>query len=175
MANASKNKGKGAERELCKIFSTVFGGSWMRTFTSGAFTGMSNNWRANVLSKSQLLNNSNDIVPPDEYPYCALESKAYKEFEFHHLYRDKGNLTLNGWIDQVEESGIDMVKSFPMICFKINRMGWFACCWSEKISDLDYSNLNHTNYIYNNKKFVIFELDKFITTFTDDLKKKFSD
>ena len=69
--NASKNKGKGYEREICKIMESYFGGSWQRTFTSGAFTGGINAWRAKVLSNSQLLNNSNDIVPPDEYPHAA--------------------------------------------------------------------------------------------------------
>ena len=174
MPNKNKNKGKGAERELCKIMEEHFGGSWMRTFTSGAFTGMSNNWRANVLSKSQLLNNSNDVVPPDEYSKCALESKFYKDFEYHHLFRKEGNNTLNELIDQVEESGIDINNSFPMICFKINRKGWFCCTWKDKINDLDYSKLQYCNYNYENKQYVIFELDTFLKSFTEELKKKFA-
>ena len=173
MPNKNKNKGKGAERELCKIMEGYFGGSWMRTFTSGAFTGMSNAWRANILSKSQLLNNSNDIVPPDEFPHCALESKFYKEFEYHHLFRKEGNLTLNEWIEQVESSGINLNEDFPMICFKINRKGWFCVCWKNKIDDIDYSKLNHCVYNFKENQYVIFELDTFVDTFKEDLKKKF--
>jgi hypothetical protein len=174
MASKSKTKGKNGERELCKLFASVFGGSWQRVFTSGAFTGGANRFRAKILSESQLLNNTNDIVPPDEYPNCAIESKAYKDFEFHHLYRKDGNKTLNKWIDQVYESGINMDTSFPMVCFKPDRQGWFVCVWKEKISDLKYTNLNHTIFNYKDIQYVVFELNTFITTFTEELKEKFS-
>ena len=172
--NASKNKGKGYEREVCKIMEEIFGGSWQRTFTSGAFTGGINAWRAKVLSESQLLNNSNDIVPPDEFPHAAIECKFYKEFNFHHLYREEGVNDLNDWIDQVYESGIDMEKDFPMICMKFNRVGSFAVCWKNKIEDLDYKKLQHTVYHYKDNEYVIFELNTFLKTFTEELKKKFS-
>lgn len=174
MVNANKQKGKSWENDVCKIMNQYFGGSWVRTFTSGAYTGMSNNWRTNVLSKSQLLNNTNDIVPPDEYPNACVECKFYKDFDFHHLFRKEGNTTLNGWINQVEISGIDMEKSFPMICMKFNRKGYYIVCWKDKINDLDYSQLNHCVYNFNNKQYVVFEMDMFVNTFVEELKKKFS-
>lgn len=174
MASKSKTKGKSAERELSKIFAEVFGGSWQRVFASGAFVGGANRFRAKLLSESQLLNSANDIVPPDEYHNCALESKSYADFEFHHLYREEGNKTLNGWIDQVWESGIDMDTAFPMICMKFNRIGWFCCVWGNKLSNIDYTKLNYTKFMYKDNEYYVFELNKFIHTFTEELKVKFS-
>jgi len=173
MASKSKTKGKSGEREVCKIFAEVFGGSWMRTPTSGAFTGGKNLFRAKTLSESQLLNNTNDIVPPDEYKNCSLEVKSYSDFEFHHLYREDGNKTLNKWIDQVFESGIDMEKSFPMICMKFNRIGWFCCVWGNKLDEIDYNKLNHTKFVYDDNVYYVFELNAFINTFKEELKEKF--
>ena len=174
MPNKNKNKGKGYEREVCKIMEGYFGGSWQRTFTSGGFLGGANAWRAKVLSESQILNNSNDIVPPDEYKNANIECKFYKEFEFHHLFRKDGNNTLNGWIDQVWDSGINMDTGFPMICMKFNRVGSYVVLWKDKINDLNYTNLQHFNYHYNGNDYVIFELDSFLSAFTNELKGKFA-
>lgn len=173
MTNKNKAKGNNGERECASIFNSFFGGSWCRTATSGAITGKSNSWRVKYLSESQLLCATNDITPPDEYRSAALEVKFYKDFEFHHLFRKEGNNTLNGWIDQVWDSGIDMIKAFPMICFKINRKGWFTCCWKDKIKELDYTKLQHTVYHYKNNDYIIFELHTFLKTFTNELKEKF--
>ncbi len=174
MTNASKNKGKGFEREVCKIMEEHFGGSWQRTFTSGGFTGGANLWRAQVLSKSQLLNNSNDVVPPDEYPHASLECKFYKDFDFHHLFRPEGNTTLNDWIEQVEVSGINMDVDFPMIVMKFNRKGIYCCIWKDKFNDVDYSKVSHMCYRYKDKDFLIFELDTVLQHFVDNLKEKFA-
>lgn len=174
MPNKNKAKGNSAERELCSIFGEVFNETFIRVPNSGAYAGGLNNFRAKYLSENQKQIMSNDIIPPECFPKCALESKFYKDFEFHHLFRKEGNNTLNGWIDQVFESGIDVNNVFPMICFKINRKGWFTCVWKNKIDDLDYSKLQHTIYHYKDFDYVIFELDCFLKTFTDELKAKFN-
>jgi hypothetical protein len=174
MPNKNKAKGNSAERELCSIFGEVFNETFIRVPNSGAYQGGLNNFRAQYLSENQKQIMSNDIIPPTCFPNCALESKFYKDFEFHHLFRKEGNNTLNSWIKQVHESGIDMVKSFPMICFKINRKGWFTCVWKDKISDMNYSGLQHCNYHYDGNDYVIFELDTFLSTFTNELKGKFA-
>lgn len=174
MPNRNKNKGKAGEREVCKIFASVFGGSWQRTFTSGAFTGGSNSGRAKELSESQLLNNSNDIVPPDEYPRCALEVKTRKDFNFHHLFRKEGVLELNEWIEQVRESGIDMERSFPLVAFKPNRMGWFIMVWGSKISDITLGEQSFSYYKYGDEWFAIFDMEDFLINNKDYLIKKFS-
>lgn len=174
MPNKNKAKGNSAERELCSIFGEIFKETFIRVPNSGAYQGGLNNFRAQYLSENQKQIMSNDIIPPTCFPNCALESKFYKDFEFHHLFRSEGNNTLNGWIKQVHESGIDMIKSFPMICFKINRKGWFTCVWKDKINDLNYTDLQHFNYHYNGNDYVIFELDTFLKTFTNELKGKFA-
>ena len=173
MPNKNKAKGNSAERELCSIFTELYGETFIRVPNSGAYAGGLNNFRAQYLSENQKQIMSNDIIPPQCFPNCALESKFYKDFEYHHLFRKEGNATLNGWIDQVEESGIDMEKAFPIICFKINRKGWFCCCWKDKIADLDYSELQHCVY-HHNKTFIVFELETFLNKFKDELAKKFS-
>jgi Holliday junction resolvase len=173
MTNASKVKGNSGERELCKYMIKVFGGSWVRVPNSGGMVGGLRNVRAKTLSKSQLLNQSNDIVPPDEYPNCALEVKFYKDFSFNMLMDPKGYQQLNEWIDQVNESGIDMEKSFPMICFKINNKGWHTVVWSEKIKKLKLNDINYTVYNYKGVEFKIFEMKTFMERYTEELKKFF--
>lgn len=171
--SASKNKGKIGERELSKIFQKTFGGSWIRTFTSGAYTGGVNKFRSQILSESQLLNQSNDIVAPDEFPNVAIECKFYKDFDFHHLFRVEGNAILNDWINQVENSGIDMKKAFPMICFKINRKGWFCCLWENKLQKYNFKNIQHFYYCKDDKNFVICELEALLKDFKEELIESF--
>ena len=173
MTNTSKVKGNSGERSLCKYFIKIFGGSWIRVPNSGAMLGKSNNIRAKTLSKSQLLNQSNDIVPPDEYSHCAVECKFYKDFSFNMLMDPKGYQQLNEWIDQVNESGIDMEKSFPMICFKINNKGWHTVVWSDKIKKLKLNDINYTVYNYKGVEFKIFEMKTFMEKYTEELKKFF--
>lgn len=173
MTNSSKVKGNSGERELCKYMIKIFGGSWVRVPNSGGMVGGLRNVRAKTLSKSQLLNQSNDIVPPDEYPNCALEVKFYKDFSFNMLMDPKGYQQLNEWIDQVNESGIDMEKSFPMICFKINNKGWHTVVWSDKIKKLKLNDINYTVYNYKGVEFKIFEMKTFMEKYTEELKKFF--
>lgn len=172
MTNRNKEKGKSAERECAKILAEHFGGSWTRTWGSGNFVGGANIWRAQKLSESQLLNNANDLVPPDEFSHVAVECKAYKDFEFHHLYRSEGNITLNKWIDQVEDSGISLEKDFPMICFKPNRKGWFICVWADKVSEFNFANLNYTVYKKGDKRYVITDFIEFIQQNKENLETK---
>ena len=174
MTNASKRKGNSGERSLCKYFIKIFGGSWVRVPNSGGMVGGLRNVRAKTLSKSQLLNQSNDIVPPDEYPHCALEVKFYKDFSFNMLMDPKGYAQLNEWIEQVWESGIDMEASFPMICFKINNKGWHTVVWSDKIKNLDLKGINYTVYNHKDVEYKIFQMENFIERYTEELKKYFS-
>lgn len=174
MPNASKNKGSVGERELVKYLIKVFGGSWIRTPHSGAYTGRSNAKRLKILSEAQGKSLSNDIVPPDEYPHCALEVKFYKDFSFNMLMDPKGYAQLNEWIEQVWESGIDMEASFPMICFKINNKGWHTVVWSDKIKNLDLKGINYTVYNHKDVEYKIFQMENFIERYAEELKKKFS-
>ena len=174
MPSKSSVKGKAGERELAKILSKYFGGSWQRVKGSGAFTGGKNAVRAATLSNTQLLSSSNDIIPPDEYPHCAVESKAYDDFDFHLLLREDGNARLNKWISQVHESGIDIERCFPMICFKPNRKGWYICVGLRKVSHFDLGKINFSIYRYENKAYLITDMLTFIELYNNELRALFS-
>lgn len=169
MPSKSSVKGKAGERELAKILAKTFGGSWQRVKGSGAFTGGKNSFRASTLSNTQLLSSSNDIIPPDEFANCAVESKAYEDFDFHLLLRENGNATLNKWISQVHDSGIDIEKNFPMICFKPNRKGWFICVGLRKVSHFDLGKLNFSVYRYKDKAYLITDMLRFFELYKDEL------
>ena len=175
MANANKSKGKSGERELCKIFGKKFDETFIRVPNSGAFIGGLNNVRAKSLSVNQKEIMANDIIPPECFPNCALECKFYKEFSFNMLMDPKGYALLNEWIDQVYESGIDMEKAFPMICFKINNKGWHIVVWSDKIKSLDITGLNHNVYNHKGHEYKIFEMETFLDKFNKELRGFFSD
>ena len=169
MPSKSSIKGKNAERELAKLLAEQFGGSWQRVKGSGAFTGGKNAFRASTLSNTQLLSSSNDIMPPDEYPHCAVESKAYEDFDFHLLLREDGNAVLNKWINQVHDSGIDIDRCFPMICFKPNRKGWFICVGLRKVAHFDLGLLNFSIYRYKDKAYLITDMLRFFELYKDEL------
>ena len=173
MTSKSSIKGKTAERQLAKLLAENFGGSWQRVKGSGAFTGGKNIVRASALSATQLLSSSNDIIPPDEYSNCAVESKAYEDFDFHLLLRENGNATLNKWIDQVHESGIDIERNFPMICFKPNRKGWFVCVGLRKVSHFDLGKLNFSVYRHKEKAYLITDMLTFFNLYNDELRLLF--
>lgn len=174
MANANKSKGKSGERELCKIFGKKFNETFIRVPNSGSFLGGLNNVRAKTLSTNQKEIMANDIIPPECFPNCALESKFYKDFSFNMLMDQKGYALLNEWIDQVWESGIDMKKAFPMICFKINNKGWHVVVWSDKIKNLDLKGINYTVYNHKDVEYKIFQMENFIERYTEELKEYFS-
>jgi hypothetical protein len=120
----SKTKGNTAERALCKIFEGVFGGSFQRVFTSGAFTGGKNAYRRNILSDTQVRASKGDIITPDHLPGLVLESKHYKDFPYHNLITPGAIPLLDKWIDQT----LDAVDpgDFWMLAFKADRREWSA-------------------------------------------------
>lgn len=120
----SKDKGKGYEREVAKFLSDMYGESFIRTFTSGAFVGGQNASRKSTLSMGQIRSNKSDIIPPDEWNNFAVECKFYKEWPFHQLFT--GDLALlDEWIDQLEQtSDRDDLK---IIFMKFNRKGQWVC------------------------------------------------
>lgn len=123
MAAKSKRKGKNGEREICKIFETIFGGSWQRVFSSGAFVGGKNAYRKEFLSDGQVKNAKADIVPPDEMN-IVIESKAYGTFPWHQLIQQKPILMLEAWLEEIYNC-LDS-DDFWLLCVKIDRKGWFV-------------------------------------------------
>ena len=153
MVNRNKNKGKTAERELCKILSENFGENWERCFTSGAFTGGKNATRIGKLSNAQLLSQRGDIVPPDVYSNVVIESKFYADFLFHQLVTDTKIFLLDEWINQVYDTIDD--KIFWFIAMKINRKGWFF------ITDKKFINetwVLPSNVCYYQNKYIVTDM-----------------
>lgn len=149
---ASKNKGKSGERELCKILEGYFGGSFIRVHNSGAFVGGKNAVRKATLSENQIRNAKADIVTPDHMPKLIVESKFYADFPFHMFLTSPNVPILDSWIQQQ----LDIVDpgDFWMVCFKINRKGWFGC--------IEYDNkftyAHHIRY----KTYSVFNLHEFL-------------
>lgn len=168
MANKNKNKGKGWERDVCKIMETYFGGSWLRTWGSGNFVGGMNMHRLAKLSEGQIHNNKGDIVPPDEYD-IVIECKAYKEFAFNTLL-STGNSILNGWIDQVELDILDD-NEFYFIVFKINNKGSYIVVNTKFMSAGLQTSNNFSMYKYKGNNYMITEFTKFIEENVDAIKK----
>lgn len=123
MAINSRDKGKSAERELCKILEAAFTGSFIRSANSGAFVGGKNSFRKENLSANQIRGQKADIIPPDFMPKFVVESKFYKEFPYHQLICGSVPL-LDGWVNQNLECCDD--NDFWMVAFKTNRKPWMA-------------------------------------------------
>lgn len=157
--SASKNKGKSGERELCKILGGTFGGNFMRVPNSGAYVGGQNSKRKEVLSEGQIILMKGDIIPPDFMPKFVLESKFYKDFPFHSLVSNANIPVLNCWIEQCKEC-IDR-GDFWLVCFKINRKGWFAAFSFEHYKD--FALKNHSIYTdLHRDQFIITDLNSFL-------------
>jgi Holliday junction resolvase len=151
-------KGKGAERELCKILSTHLGGSFMRVPSSGAMVGGSNKHRLANMSNTQGRAFKGDIIPPDHLPNLYVEVKSYKEFRFHQLLQPEGCIQLNSWIQQCLE-GTEPTDNW-MICFKISQKGWFVALPYNSGYKLD----NHVQYTSYNGSIVITEMTSWLKT-----------
>ena len=151
----SKNKGSGAERELCKMLAEVFGGSFIRSNNSGAFVGGKNVFRKANLTATQNLNMKGDIVTPDELSHLCIESKFYAAFSFHQLL--SGSCAqLDEWIAQ--NLHVMDEKDICLIMFKINRLGWYvATPPNEK-----YVLTSYANYIGKHGTFVVSQLEPFL-------------
>jgi Holliday junction resolvase len=134
----SKNKGSGAERELCKYLSEIFGGSFIRSANSGAFVGGFNAARKANLSKTQIAGQKGDIIPPDHMSKLVLESKFYKEFRFHQLLQPGPVPQLDEWIKQCLDASDE--GDLWLICFKINLRGWFVLLPETKANDFVFTN-----------------------------------
>ena len=173
MANKNKTKGNANEREFCKIFGEIFEQPFQRVPNSGGMRGGLNNARSKNLSDNQKQLLENDIIPPDCFPKLAIEVKSRNEFNFHHFFRQEGVNELNKWIEQVEESGIDIHERFPSIAFKPNRCGWFMVMWGEHVSDFDFSDTNSVNYIFDNRRFKVVDMIEFATKNRKYLEDKF--
>lgn len=157
----SKNKGSGAERELCKFFQDTFGGSFIRSSNSGAFVGGLNAARKANLSKTQIAGQKGDIIPPDTMPRFVIESKFYKDFRFHQLLQPGPCVQLEEWIKQCKDATDE--GDFWIIGFKINLRGWFILIPDAFEKQFKFENYSvYVGGAYG--RFLVTDLKSFCTT-----------
>lgn len=155
MSNPNKNKGKSFEREVCKVFESVYKLTFQRVPNSGAFVGQSNASRLVGMSLNQQLINRGDIIPPDELNHLAIECKARKEFAFHQLFTQSKEL--ESWIDQSSHMEIDCLV---LTIFKVNQRGMYVCHNYEQLKGIKY-----LNYVHNSKLYFVERFDEeWVTT-----------
>lgn len=125
MASKSKNKGKGFEREVCKILTEIYGDSFTRVPYSGAFVGGINASRKSTLTENQIKAHKGDIIPPDDWKYFNCECKNYADFPFHHLLQDKAIPVLEEWLGQTLDAHDE--NDLDLLFMKFDRKGiYFA-------------------------------------------------
>jgi Holliday junction resolvase len=121
MTSKSKNKGKGFEREVCKILGEVYGDNFERVPHSGAFVGGVNAARKSTLTENQIKAFKGDIIPPDHWKHFNCECKNYKDFPFHHLLQNKAIPLLESWLEQTLDAHDD--RDIDLLFMKFDRKG----------------------------------------------------
>ena len=113
MSSKSKNKGKGFEREVCKLLGELYNDNFERVPHSGAFVGGINAVRKSTLTENQIKAFKGDIIPPDHWRFFNCECKNYADFPFHQLLQAKPIPILEQWIEQTldahDEGDIDLL------------------------------------------------------------------
>lgn len=168
MTSPAKSKGNSWERDCAKLMTKIFGYHFERNKNgSGSFTGGKNAKRKEYLSETQLLSFMADVLPPDEMKRTCIECKFYKDFPFHHLLINKEIPELDDWIEQQ----LDCINedSFWFIAFKINRCGSFIAINESLCDFLDERLKNHSVYYHKSGKYIITELEEFLTTYKEEI------
>jgi len=159
-------KGRNGERELCKLLSGIFSGSFVRVPHSGAMVGGKNLHRRQTLSQTQDRSFRGDIIPPDTLPRLVIETKAYGEFRFHQLLQPGPCPLLDDWIDQAKTASDPDDQWF--VAFKIKLRGWFVAV----PEGTDYTYGNHCAYTGAHGAFRITELSSFFKANRDTVLQK---
>lgn len=157
-----KQKGNSGERELAKIWSEIFGKSFVRIPNSGAYIGGKNQSRKENLSTTQIRASKSDIFPPDDMPKLVIESKSYKDLPFHKLCTTENVQLLDVWIAELEYD-CDQ-NDIGFLCMKFNRKGWYIVFSSS--FDLELPE-NYTKY----KHYYICEMLPFLSLNKDRINQ----
>ncbi len=147
MASKSKNKGKGFEREVCKILGEIYNDNFERVPHSGAFVGGINNIRKATLTENQIKAFKGDIIPPDDWKYFNCECKNYADFPFHHLLQEKAIPLLEGWIEQTMDAHDE--NDIDLLFMKFDRKGIYIAF----PTNIDHHLLISSNIKYKSQKF----------------------
>ena len=156
MPNKNKAKGNAFERKVCDLLGEVYGGTWRRSPTSGAYFGKSNFTRLEGASMSQAMIDVGDIIPCERYEGMVIECKSRKDFAFNLLL--SSSTELESWIDQamIDYTKFDGSKVF-LVIFKVNRKGMFVVTIDSEISDKGHTGIE---YYYNSVLYRISPFDK---------------
>jgi hypothetical protein len=138
MGANSRVKGQTGERELCKLLSGIFSGSFIRAPHSGAQVGGKNVHRRQTFSKTQDRTFRGDIIPPDHLPRLVIEAKSYDDFRFHQLLQPGPCAMLDDWIAQAM-AVLDPGDQW-FVVYKINRRGWFLTVPEAECADYRFAN-----------------------------------
>ena len=123
MASPQKVKGKSYENAKAKFLTDIFGQTFIRVPTSGAFLGGKNYDRRLDMSDGQVMAFKGDIIPPDDWKFFNCECKFYKDFKFHQLFNE--SKVLDSWIDEtIDTSNQDDMN---LIFMKFNNIGEYVC------------------------------------------------
>jgi Holliday junction resolvase len=118
----SKNKGKSWERDFANFLSELYGASFIRVPSSGAYVGGKNAVRKTFLHESQIRAAKGDIVPPGDWKHFNCEAKNYGDFPFHQLTKGNVNI-LETWIEQCLSAADPGDYSFLVI--KVTHKGTY--------------------------------------------------
>jgi hypothetical protein len=168
MTANSRVKGKTGERELCKILSGIFSGSFVRVPHSGSLVGGKNMHRRQTYSKSQDRTFRGDIIPPDHLPRLVIESKSYQTFRFHQLMLATTCPMLDDWIAQVKTASDPGDQWF--VAFKIVRVGWLVAVPEAECDDYEFGN--HCRYTGKNGPCRVTDLLNFFLNNRDSVLRK---
>lgn len=149
MPSKSKIKGSTWEREVTKHLTELYGQTFVRVPTSGAYLGGSNNHRATTLDQHQLAAHKGDIQPPTGWR-LNIECKNYASIPWHQIIQQDCK-QLDSWINQLEQ--VETPGDVNIAFIKISRQGKYVC--------VQYFNgLNTTNALQYGRYYV-FDLDIF--------------
>lgn len=167
MPSKSKNKGNTFEREISKFLSDLYGESFVRVVTSGAFTGGKNVVRKEYLSENQIRSHKGDIVPPDDWKYFNCEAKFYQDFPFHNLLCNTQVALLESWLDQLLQTTDE--GDCNILVMKFNRKGRYIAFQKgelfKTVTAVDYHDKAGNHW-------VITGFDSFIELNQDLFKKR---
>ena len=148
MTSPSKSKGNSFERQVAQFLTKLYGETFIRAPSSGAYVGGSNQRRKQYLHEGQIRSFKGDIVPGQSFSKMNAECKSYKDFLFHHLFQGS-NKTLELWINQCMDAAD--AGDFNIIFMKFNRKGTFVAV---HLTDTTSKSLTLQNHIcYQSEKY----------------------
>lgn len=149
MPSKSKIKGSAWERDVAKFLTEVYGETFIRVPSSGAYVGGINQARKKSLDEGQIAGRKGDVQPPDSWKHWNCECKFYADFAFHHLFTGEVKI-LDEWIAQMydaqEDGDLNLIfmkfnrkgkwmmfeNTSPLtVDIGINYKGWTFCSWDE--------------------------------------------